>query len=510
MNKLPKLWSIVACLSIGAVGCADNLDGILRTSGSESGPSCRVGVDGKRWDLGTGRLDDIKRLAPGFFTASNGSARRAALLDHINGVSEIRPASLDGAEVFEFLTNDSDYRIRAVHVGEKVAILATPGQCPRVTAVDQCANGRLKTEIQVGAPVSCLGPITVPADKVTITMGSNEYLREELVFDKPLLETTSSNSISFAVHLSGGKEPAANVERRVDDFSRALPREVISFLRAGYERPAAMLWRNVPTELKTDETSANVASARSDAIAVAISAAATPRAINDLVMSHPFGSLPGDQDVRAAIVNKVNSLVSELVAADPAPETLFTIALYARVVAPLSAEKLDVSALEEKYGPLLRKAGYADDKVQGSFMVLLPDSKYTRDLAAQEEKENAIAANSAKQRAADSAVEENWSEVQGRADEVATLAYKIRFGRENFVQSRHNTRGLEAMEKYRQGLIRDAFCPAKRAFLKATGAAEYNRRAAEHCTNEPPVEAGIGGAEKKLWAECRVAFATGC
>jgi hypothetical protein len=66
------------------------------------------------------------------------------------------------------------------------------------------------------------------------------------------------------------------------------------------------------------------------------------------------------------------------------------------------------------------------------------------------------------------------------------------------------------MQKYKEGLILDAFCPTKRAFVSEKGAAEFNRRATTHCKESAPVDVGVGGTEKTLTAECQAAFATGC
>src|SRR5204862_294807 len=162
-------------------------------------------------------------------------------------------------EAFEFVTEEAPYRIRAIRVGDKVAILATPGQCPQVTAVDHCVEHRLKTDISVHGTAPCLGPLTVPSDKLTTAMGNNEYSQD-------------------------------------------------------------------------------------------------------------------------AIVDRVRLLVTQQVRAEPHPQTLFEIALYLRLIEPLTSERLDVSALEDKYGPLLHQPGYTDPKVQGSYMVILPNSQYTRKL----------------------------------------------------------------------------------------------------------------------------------
>lgn len=508
--RKPAQTLVLLLAAASFLGCVDDLDSVLRTGGDSSGPRCSSDDDAKTWTLGTGRIEDIKRLSPKFFGPRNGAWRRAGLSSNMQGVSEIRAANVDGAEAFEFITRDVPYRVRAVRIDNKVAILATPAQCPQVAALDRCIDDRLRTEIRVAGTAACLGPISVPRDRVTITMGSNEYMKEELVFGTPLLETTNSDSISFAIHLKGSKDPAGHVERRVNDFSKALPDEVVAFLRVGYEGPAAMLWRNVPGELKTPEVLAEVAKARAEGVAVAVSSVASPRGVNDLIKSHPFGLMPGDAETKRAIVAKIHTLVDELVRAEPKPETLFDIALYFRLSEPLTSERPDVSLLETKYGPLLKQAGYSDPKVQGSFMVLLPASKFTKALEVEEAKENQPAEVEAKKQAANADLEQAWIETQGRGDEIATLMYKIRFGRQNFSQTRHKRRGLEQMEKYRAGLVRDAFCPAKRAFVSQGGVAEYNRRAADHCAKEPPTDVGVGGAEKVLTAECRAAFASGC
>jgi len=425
-------------------------------------------------------------------------------------VTEVRPANIEGAEAFEIITQDVAYRIRAIRVDDELAILATPGQCPKVSAVDHCVDDRLKTELLVNGSAPCLGPITVLSDRVAIAMGNNDDRKLELVFGKPLLEKTSSTSVSFAIYLKGSQGPAGHVERRVGDFSKAVPDEVLAFLGLGLELPAGMLWRNVPDEMRTPAATARIAKARVAGIVSAASSLTTPLEVGQLITTHPSGVLPGDSEVKDLIAEKLRSLVAERVRAEPRPQALFEIALCLRLMEPLTSDMPDVSALEQKYGPLLQLPAYAAPKVAGAFMLLLPDSRYTRALEAEDAKENELAADSAKKQAGEAETNDSWTEVQGRGDELATLAYKLRFGRLNFAQTRHNQRGLLQMEKYREGLVRDAFCPAKRTFLQRAGAAEYNRRASEHCSNEPPRDVGVGGVEKTLTAECRAAFATGC
>jgi hypothetical protein len=494
---------------VAALGCAD-LDSVLNARDNTPGPRCSSNDEGKTWHLGTGRIEDIKRLAPGFFTSGNGRWRRDGLTSDIRGVFEIKPAIVDGSQAFEFFTREVPYRVRALRVDNKIAILATPGQCPQVTAIDHCVDRRLNTEVQVEGTAACLGPITVPKDRITITMGSNAGLKETLVFGEPLMVTSASGSIFFSLYVDGSKEPAGRVERTVNDFSKALPDEVLSMLRHGHEVPAGLLYRNVAAELKTEELDHKIVEARVARTTKAAAEVVSPRELGALIASRPTGVLPGDDPTQAAIAARIQGLIDERIQAEPTPQTLFDVGLLVRLSEAVSDEKPNLIALEPKYGPLLDQAGFSDPKIQGAFMILLPDSKYTKALEAQETKEAQQAEADAKRQAANRDEDDAWVEVQGRGDEIATLAYKIRFGQQNFVQSRHNQRGLASMQKYREGLVRDAFCPAKRAFVKAAGAREYSRRAAQHCTTEAPTDVGVGGVEKKLTAECSAAFSTGC
>jgi hypothetical protein len=495
---------------VGALlGCAD-LDSALKTSDSAPGPRCSSDDDGKTWRLGTGHIEDIKRLAPGFFTPGNGRWRREGIGSEVSGVSEIKPVVLEGSEAFEIITRDVPYRVRALRLDDKTGILATPGQCPQVTAIDHCVDRRLRTEIRVAGTAPCLGPISVPKDQIAVTMGNNEFHKETLVFGEPLLVTGGTVGVFFSLYLEGSKDPVGRVDRTVNDLSKALPEEVLAMLRHGYEEPAGQLYRNVPSNLKTGELDGKITKARVAEMTRAAAAVTTPRELRTLIKSRPLGVLPGDEATKAAIAARVQGLIDELIQAEPAPQTLFDIALIVRISEDLGDDKPNVAALETKYGPLLNQVGFNDPKIQGSFMVLLPNSRYTKVLEAEDAKDAQQAEVDAKKQAAARDTEDAWVEVQGRADEIARLAYKIRFGQQNFVQSKHNLRGLASMRKYSEGLVKDAFCPAKRSFLKAAGAAEYSRRAARHCSESAPTDVGVGGVEKTLTADCQAAFATGC
>jgi hypothetical protein len=58
--------------------------------------------------------------------------------------------------------------------------------------------------------------------------------------------------------------------------------------------------------------------------------------------------------------------------------------------------------------------------------------------------------------------------------------------------------------------IRDRYCPAKQDAVKLTGDAEFSRRAAAHCKDDPPTAGGLAGKQVSLPGECRQVFASGC
>jgi hypothetical protein len=96
-----------------------------------------------------------------------------------------------------------------------------------------------------------------------ITMGSSELSKEKLVFGEPFILTSRAISVSFSLYLDGSTEPAANISRPVNDYSKALPEEVIALLRnGGMERQARILYTAVPANLKTAELATKITEAR--------------------------------------------------------------------------------------------------------------------------------------------------------------------------------------------------------------------------------------------------------
>lgn len=499
--------SLLLCAAF-TIGCVDSLDSMLKTGPSDPALACPSDV--KTWDLGTGRGTDIARLAAGFFTADNGSARYRSLKPNVPGLVEIKPALVGGVDGFEFMMAESPYRIRALSTDTGTILLATPGECSHLRARERCVDGLFRTEVEAQGKVACLGPASVPGDRVLIAFeGSTE--KQELVFGEVLPVKVGRGDVSFDIFVPGSDKPAGHVKRGRDDTRDPLPEEVLALLRpGGYEKSAMFFYKGLSDEQKTPSFDAKVVSLRVAGAKRTVARFDKPGQLLDVIRTHTVKAMPGDDEVMDVVESRIREVLPRLADGEVTEED-FKMALVAFLFySKRSGEPIDLSRVEAKYGPLLTTSWAKNRDLQQAFATMFPESPFVQELSAAQAKEAEERRQLQARQAQEADEQALWDEVQGRGDEIATLAYKIQFGRQNFVQTRHNTRGLASMQKYREGLVRDAFCPAKQAFLKAKGAAEYNKRAAEHCSESAPVDFGVGGVEKTLTTECRAAFATGC
>ena len=496
------------CFPLFLSGCAV-LDSMTPSSPGD-GPRCSTSMASKTWDLGTGRGTDIVRLSSEFFNGLNKDIRYRALPPHVDGVVEVGSTIIGGLEGFEFRTEEPAYRIRAFTTPVGIAVLLTPGQCIHFKATDRCLGGHFSTEISTSEKIACLGPVSI-GDQLLIK--TNEDSKRELPLGKPLLVFTGKPpiTVAFDLYRAGDDQPIGHVDRAVDDSSKPLPEEVLELLRiGGLEKPAAQLYSNLTADQKSGSYDKQVEKLRLAGAKLAAEHTQDPAELVDLIELHRMKVMPGDDAVFSLIAERIAAVLPKLADGEPSGKMLALGALAADFARKYLVEFPDLTAVENKYGPLLTTTLYNEVHAQQAFVMLFPESKYLRPLAQKQGQEaEQQRAQQAKQ-AEESDKESAWEDVQSRGDEITTLAYKIRFGRQNFVMSPHNVRGLEGMEKYRQGLVRDAFCPAKRAAIKTLGASEVQRRIADHCQTEAPTDVGVGGVEKTLTDDCRAAFATGC
>lgn len=108
----------------------------------------------------------------------------------------------------------------------------------------------------------------------------------------------------------------------------------------------------------------------------------------------------------------------------------------------------------------------------------------------------------------DSKLDELWSEVARHGDDIAKGRYLASFAAKHSpARSRAAIARIEAHMKMK---IKDEFCPARKSFLTISSVFEFQKRSKTHCSEDPPVGTGLGGAEVLLKTECMVAFAIDC
>lgn len=69
---------------------------------------------------------------------------------------------------------------------------------------------------------------------------------------------------------------------------------------------------------------------------------------------------------------------------------------------------------------------------------------------------------------------------------------------------------LQQVQAVNATTVTERYCPARRAFLRASSPAEFQRRAAAHCRDQPPTGQGLSGAQVTLTAECQQVYAIVC
>jgi hypothetical protein len=490
------------------MGCADGLDGLLKTGPSDPGLACPNNL--KSWDLGTGRSWDIARLAPDFFSGVNGASRYRTLKPNVPGLTEIKPTIVGGVDGFEFLLPEPAYRIRALTTDAGVLLLATAGQCAHLKARERCVDDLLRTEVDASEKISCLGPASVEGDHVFIALeGSQE--KQKLVLGEPLLVRTKRGEVSFDIFVPGQDKSAGHVSRQRDDTRDPLLSELFALLKlGGLEKTAMFFYRDLPEGQKTAQLDEKVVQLRAAGAKRVVAQYDQPAQLVELIRLHTMNAMPGDDQVFEVVAARIRDVLPRLadteVSDDDFKKALIAFLFYAKQ----SDQPLELSAVEAKYGPKLHSSWANSRDLQQAFATMFPESRFVEELQQRQAKEAEERRQQQARQAQDADEQAMWEEVQSRGDEIAALAYRIQFGNQNFAKTRHNARGLAAMQKYREGLVRDAFCPAVRAFVKAKGTAEYSRRSTVHCKESAPTDVGVGGVEKTLTAECKVAFATGC
>ncbi|GEM_PF-2977465 len=504
-------------------------------------------ADDKTWNLGTGRALDVRRKAQGFWALraerwvppnqpllmedavkeavglSKANRRRHRSLELASGLTQ-QSTQVDDLNVVDFVPEgDVGHRFRVFTVGEpqdpkrvygqpqgEVALLATVGECPRVVAESTCKDGTLKTIVTVDGKVPCMGPFTVGL-YVDIDLGDGSP-RRKLPFGEPLQLPGGQKRLSFRVFQAGSDLELGEVTRDIDEFSDPVPAEALAALSLDREDVAARLYENLSAATRTDELKVKITEAR---VARARAFSGRPGPATRWLTTMKIGTLPGDPEVLRITGERIGSALTELGRDEtPTSEKFRVGASLVRFVRAHSSETAaaadeGLSVFEAHYGPLFVKAKIDDQKDWEAFIELYPRSKYSAELKDIIGQLDRLAVANASAERIEKETDQLWDDVRSKGDSLAELAFKISFAQKHFDPGRVR-RSLENMRAYRALLIENTYCPAKKAFVDGAGAAEFIKRGAQHCKEEPPTSSGLAGATITLTDECRAAFATGC
>ncbi len=103
-----------------------------------------------------------------------------------------------------------------------------------------------------------------------------------------------------------------------------------------------------------------------------------------------------------------------------------------------------------------------------------------------------------------------WSTVAGVADDLTQKEYAVQVAKKWGAAQPRLQRQLPQIVAINQAIVRDQYCPAKKAFIQGVSLAEFQRRATAHCQTAAPVGQGISGAQVTLTSECTTVYAMPC
>jgi len=106
---------------------------------------------------------------------------------------------------------------------------------------------------------------------------------------------------------------------------------------------------------------------------------------------------------------------------------------------------------------------------------------------------------------ADSRANELWEQVQQAGDDIAAKSHAVDWAL-RVSPTLQTQMAMARMRKVAAASVIEKYCPAKSEFITATSAAEFTKRAADHCANHAPTS----NEGTVLTIQCRAAFAAGC
>jgi hypothetical protein len=103
-----------------------------------------------------------------------------------------------------------------------------------------------------------------------------------------------------------------------------------------------------------------------------------------------------------------------------------------------------------------------------------------------------------------------WSTVVGVADDLTQKEYAVTVAKQWGAAQPRLQRQLPQIVAMNQAIVRDQYCPAKKAFIHGVSLAEFQRRATAHCQTAAPLGQGVSGAQVTLTSECTTVYAISC
>lgn len=387
--------------------------------------------DTKTWDLGTGRLPEIKSKAPKFYDFMSGSdaygnERRIYLLSRIRqlpeGVgirrrSEAEPTSYLG-KAFEFVGPETEpsklVGFRVSKDGEQTGmVLLTSAECPHVIVQDKCEDGHLTTEVHTKDPLAC-----------AFDRNGQFQLRFGVHQDAPTLKVEpgvpvfvdyEQLGVSVTLSVDGTDVFQGPVTRENDGLAEATPAAVLAMIQVGDDAMAGKAYNRMNEKWRTPDFATQVKDLRVKTITASLADAASPQDVLQKVNRIAKGpNWPGTDEVMAAIRPKLVTAFNDCAKGDATPQLFKYGLIFLKGLDP-NSEGLDLNAFRKKYGQALvdEKLGSSQEDLEDLFMGQFPQSTFTAQLndkraraAAEAAKIAAQEAEAARREAAQEAVAE--------------------------------------------------------------------------------------------------------
>jgi hypothetical protein len=103
-----------------------------------------------------------------------------------------------------------------------------------------------------------------------------------------------------------------------------------------------------------------------------------------------------------------------------------------------------------------------------------------------------------------------WSTVAAVGDDLVQKQYAATVAKQWGAAQPRLQRQLPQIIAMNQAIVRDNYCPAKKAFIQSVSLAEFQRRSANHCQTAAPLGQGVSGAQVTLTSECTAVYAMPC